>query len=1273
MLGEVAVRLNIGIAADRGQDFIVVHQYSHRRAYAGLGRSRGQGARDDAARGAVLGVHGHAVVRTVPFQIDLNIAAQGGGDFVAADCHGEAARQGQLAVALGAAGHHGARDGFGVGVLSGEEVESIHRLEQLIAGQVDVHFIAVVLFALVDVNQTGVRFLALFIGQFAGIGDHILGDQVLIIRLGHGQLLRIQLEGGAGDVGIAANSGGHGIAADHVGGGDAHAHAGALGQAQAARARRQLGFVGGFHGDIATRDLALGLRAAACDVHSGCALGNQHAHRAADGHVGILPRHGAAQGLGRQLPGEDAVHILGQLAGNGNVLFLLADQVAADLNGRFVAVHADGHARRDGVGVFRHGHGRAGAHGVEVAGVLGSDLDFLVRQDLTDHRAGRVIGHGDAHRRGDLPFGAGLFAGQAHLLAGLILDLFFDALEAGAVSVHVVGRFFALGFHTQAAQHIGGGGGFAAGALAAGLLFIVQLLVDHVAGLGIGFLIVLVQIRTVEQFIGLVGQVIGLLPHLIQGTGNIRAHRGGNGVGDVLAVAGCADFRLARHCRVAHLHVHAGRGDIHGHAGAHRRRAAHGERTGGGFGDGIFLGGHGQVAVFLRVACAVALCADGVILVNHSLDAVVQNVQRHGSVHGILLGVFQIAFARQRVGARGTGNIFCMVGCGSNAQRPSGHARSALAHGGMHFGITIDHGERSADAHALACSVLGGGLGILRAVVIVKHHDECVDVGSGHVEGVHDFRGCFAALGQHHFLLVAVLVDVVVADARHLAAILLLHLYFHLVPHVGDQLVVLLLSVLHLDGDRSGLFTLGTEHVGCGDGVINRNGLELQDDILVGILDVGGIHVPTRLVILLRLYLARLFIAFLIGVGVGDFVVVREFIAVVQGEVNLGPAIRHVALTDGSGAADAHGHPYRSFFILSHGLAIVAAAHVLLRVFSGGLVLFRVALDVGRGGGGVVHGAQFLRVHGHIARYGQLAAVRDGSAGGGVQHGDGYGTGNAHVPRASASDGLGVDHMAGGLGFLGLQRQVKVFAQLAQGFVRQGDGGRLGRTAQIFGEHLLEVDLGEVFDHLLEVEHVGAEVFGHVGNGLVKDCLQLFFLESVLDVGKGLDHVLRVLHGQAGQLELSGRLLHRLAEGVADDGLDFVLRGSRNFTARFFDQLAEFIPDFSAHRAGQEVADMILHIFDHTVLHAGEDFASRAGDPVFQFAGERFLHDGHHRAAEAVRHVIHVNHSVRHGLLDRSNDVLQLIPRHGSDFAAQVEHLVQGGHERVNEQIGQGQ
>ena len=289
-MDEFAVRIDRCVVSGFRCNLVAGDQDGHGSTYAGLSRGGAHGTRDDSRCRTVGRVHGHiAGMIGILCDIDFDIVAEFCLDCVVRYRHREgtgerkftAVLTGIVFIAL-CLRHHRAGDGFDIGVLSGQEVQRVKCLQQFIAGEVDVDFVAFVVITLVHVYQSCIRFLALFITQIAGIGDQIAPVEKLQVIRGHSLLLRVQSERVAGDLGIAADRGRHDVFTDDIRGSDAHTDSGALGDAQSAGAGTEAALVGRLNGDAFAFQPACSFRAASGYIHRGFRGGDQHADRTAE-------------------------------------------------------------------------------------------------------------------------------------------------------------------------------------------------------------------------------------------------------------------------------------------------------------------------------------------------------------------------------------------------------------------------------------------------------------------------------------------------------------------------------------------------------------------------------------------------------------------------------------------------------------------------------------------------------------------------------------------------------------------------------------------------------------------------------------------------------------------------------------------------------------------------------------------------------------------------------------------------------------------------------
>ena len=427
----------------------------------------------------------------------------------------------------------------------------------------------------------------------------------------------------------------------------------------------------------------------------------------------------------------------------------------------------------------------------------------------------------DADRRGYLPLRFCFLIVHAHIHAGLLAD---DRL---GVACSFAARTFGLGFDAHGAQCVAGSGRVAGGGIAAALLFLVQFAVDHVGGLVILLLVFLVsvlflvlilavaEIFACQELVGLALQIVRVFAQLVQVTGNIRAHGGGDCLCGVLAVAGSRDIRAACHGGLSAHH----RGDIRIRdidrgGSADRCLSADGKRAGGGLRHGVFGGGHVQVAVFLPVAFAVALGGHHGTCRNSGGNHVIQNVQRNGSVHTVFLGVFRIRLVLDRIGTRRGSNIFLMVGRSADRQFTGGHG--PLADFRLHGAAAVNHGEGRADADTLAGVVFGSGFGIFRVrlLAFLKGRQDTGHFAVRHGEGIDVFIlvadgeskefflfGIF--LDEFHIVVLAVLVCPGITEGIQFPAFALRDVDLNGFTRTGNRLAILLLPVLDRYGYRA--------------------------------------------------------------------------------------------------------------------------------------------------------------------------------------------------------------------------------------------------------------------------------------------------------------------------------------------------------------------------------------------------------------------------------------------------------------------------------------
>ena len=947
--------------------------------------------------------------------------------------------------------------------------------------------------------------------------------------------------------------------------------------------------------------------------------------------------------MGRQLAGEVAVHVLGQGTGDVHVLLAGGDDVPGGLDGGGVAVHADSHAQRDGVGVLRQRHGRAGAHRVEVAGVLGGGVHLLGRDDPADLGFCIVACDGQAHRRGHHDALIVVLLRDVQFLVGGAVGL-AGGLADARLRVAAVAGLHRLGFQRVL------GGRLALDGLALvvrGLL--VQALVDLVAGLVV-VLVVGLHVFAAEQIVGLFLQVVvDRFAGLGQVAGDVRAHRGGQGLGHVLGVGVRGNGGIAGHLRAAqHRGLHAGIGDVQGHAGAHRHGFSDGEGARGGLGIGILLGGDVQIAVG---------GLDGGVFVDFGHDVVVQYVQRDGGVDADVLRVLGIQVAGNRVGTRGAGDVLLVVGAGLHVQLA--HGVGALARGGGDVGVAVHHREGRADAHlhAVVGGSGGGGVAVIRLVALHDGDQYIAHVAVRHGEAVHELllrlgdererlflsRAGAVAL-QLDLVGLAVLVRIGIGDAVQRAAGLAGHVDLHHLARAGlDGIVLLRFAALHGNADRAILqLNVGQAHVRHGNLVQHLDGLQLQCDHRVGgrllqLTVAGGVQHPAlAVVVLLQVDGARHLKAFLIGIGISGLVAVGHFVAVLQSDVDHRAVVPHIALQDRGRAAHVDGHLRGLLFILGHGLGLVAA-DILVVLVLGGFVVRGVALGIGCGGGHVLHAAQLVGLDHHFTGHHDIAvrrAIRDRRLRVGVEHRDGHASRDAHALRACAGDGLGIDHVSRGLRLLGLQRHAPRADQLADGGTGQIHQRLLRAVLQGVRNLPCKVGLGQVVDHLLIVEHLRAEGLGDMVRGVLIDVGDALRLPGVLDLLEGLDSAGAVLQRQAGHLHVLQRLLH----GLFDDLLELVRDAFEQMRSQL---LAEFLPGLpllvALEHALEHIRDFLFHPAQRILLQDFQQVHQHIrGEQVVLQVVQKFVEqrraDGVKLLAVQAAQLQRVHDGLHHGL-----------------------------------------
>ena len=605
----------LDLFADDGLDVVVIDQQRQVEAHADLGGRDAERAGDHAGVGTAARIDGHAAVQIVALCVfaargDVDIRrADIGPDLVVERDDGNGARHGSLGIGSRARDDR-ARDGLGVVVGAGQEVQQVDGLQQVAAGDLDLDRVAIAVAVLLQVHDGGIGILA----RLGGIGDQaVSAPGSLIVLDGHHALVGQHRQLVTGDAGVVADAGRDLIVADDHGEGRADADAGALGDADAARANGELALVRGRDFDVVAFDLG-----AVPHRSLGRGVADQHGDRARDGRLAL-----AADRTRQRLRGHQAgiapVRVLGQVCGDGDIALRLdaviigeALHFAGDVRGGLVAVHADGHAHGDGIAALGQRHGRAGAQGAEVAVVAGHDARAARGVDLAvDGGVRPVLADGNADSRGDLVLLVALLALLA-LLAALALLVLRAVGAQGLVAglAALVARFLnvritlggvglvldILGIHGIAGKRLGVTGLARLVAVFVLVGFLIQLVVDASAGLIVVVVIVVIIVIVVVIVVvitiiivtagavaveGILGGLLGVL-HLLGVALHIRAHGGGEGVGLVLAGAGGGDMGLAVfQRRVAHeVGDDLSIDDVHSHGRADRSAAADGEAAG---------------------------------------------------------------------------------------------------------------------------------------------------------------------------------------------------------------------------------------------------------------------------------------------------------------------------------------------------------------------------------------------------------------------------------------------------------------------------------------------------------------------------------------------------------------------------------------------------------------------------------------------------------------------------------------------------------------------
>ena len=147
------------------------------------------------------------------------------------------------------------------------------------------------------------------------------------------------------------------------------------------------------------------------------------------------------------------------------------------------------------------------------------------------------------------------------------------------------------------------------------------------------------------------------------------------------------------------------------------------------------------------------------------------------------------------------------------------------------------------------------------------------------------------------------------------------------------------------------------------------------------------------------------FRAVLLGIGIVHHIPVRHGVAVLHGDIELRPVIRHVRLQDGCGSARTDAQLGRFGFVDGGGHRFAAAADIFAGSVFGFLVVGRFALGVQCGGCDVFHAAQLVRLNRDVTHDRKLSgrapgAVRHSGAGFRVQDCNSDASGNPHALSA---------------------------------------------------------------------------------------------------------------------------------------------------------------------------------------------------------------------------------------------------------------------------------
>ena len=682
-----------------------------------------------------------------------------------------------------------------------------------------------------------------------------------------------------------------------------------------------------------------------------------------------------------------------------------------------------------------------------------------------------MAGRGDAHGGSHLHLGFGVAARAVQLGAAVFTDL--SQRLVGALAACVL----AVGGHVLVAQGIAAQAQVLAAFAAALSLLFIQTLVDLIRGLVVlvvAAVCLAVKQLALEQVVALAFQVFCGLAHLVHGPGDVRAHGRGQGLCHILAVAAGVDPGAARHGQVLlRLHVYSGAGDIDGHRRTHGGLAAHGIAAGTGVGNGVLAGGQGQIAL-----------GGGHRAVQGSAHLVVQDIQRHGSVHGGLLHGVDVQFATQRIRTGNGSGGLRVIGLRVHRQAARGHAAVDL---GGHAGIAVHHGEGRAHAHPAPLAVGGGGLAVIGVFFRRVHlHQDARHVLGRHGEGEHDLIAVFRG-GKRHGVDLAVGGDII--DGIHLQARQLGLVDGDLdgIRHLGGQLAVLhgLVPALHGHGNCAiGHLALGSVVLAEVDGVQPGDGMQilLRGDHDGGQLaircgGIGSLHIIPGFPIHglgIDLDLAGLFLT-VVGIAPGSLISARGDLIAVPGrdpyDVLIGRILPELR---------AHGGFHLQLFAQMHrGRGGAAADGILFRLASRVLILVRVAVLIQGGAGDGGHPAGLPCVHGGFAGDGQRGAAADDGRGIGVQDGNGHTARDAHVLGARAGNSFGADDVLIGH-ILGRQLHVQIADQRFDGRVAHLCHGGVQRSAHHFLGLGREIGIGDLVHHGGIVEHLALKGIGQI-------------------------------------------------------------------------------------------------------------------------------------------------------------------------------------------------